>query len=70
MSQDITTLREQLFATLAGVKDGSIDIDRARAVNEGQPAARHHGAHGSSAEVSERYNAELTGGTPSAPAQG
>ena len=34
MSQDITTLREQLFATLAGVKDGSIDLDRARAVNE------------------------------------
>lgn len=34
MSQDITSLREQLFATLAAVKDGSIDIDRARAVNE------------------------------------
>ena len=34
MSQDITTLREQLFATLAAVKDGSIDLDRARAVNE------------------------------------
>lgn len=34
MSQDITLLRQQLFATLAGVKDGSIDLDRARAVNE------------------------------------
>jgi len=34
MRQDITTLREQLFATLAAVKDGSIDLDRARAVNE------------------------------------
>lgn len=34
MSNDITTLREQLFATLAGVKDGSIDLERARAVNE------------------------------------
>ena len=34
MNQDITTLREQLFATLAGVKDGTIDLERARAVNE------------------------------------
>ena len=34
MSQDITSLREQLFATLAGVKDGTIDLERARAVNE------------------------------------
>lgn len=34
MKQDITLLREQLFATLAAVKDGSIDIDRARAVND------------------------------------
>jgi hypothetical protein len=34
MSQDITELRRQLFATLAGVKDGSLDIERARAVNE------------------------------------
>ena len=34
MSKDMTVLREQLFATLAGVKDGSIDIERARAVNE------------------------------------
>ncbi len=34
MSQDITELRAQLFATLAGVKDGTVDLDRARAVNE------------------------------------
>lgn len=34
MRQDITALREQLFATMAGVKDGSIDLERARAVNE------------------------------------
>ncbi len=34
MSQDITALREQLFATLAAVKAGTIDLDRARAVNE------------------------------------
>lgn len=34
MSQDITALRAHLFATLQGVKDGSIDLDKARAVNE------------------------------------
>lgn len=34
MSKSIEDLREALFATLQGVKDGSIDIDRARAVNE------------------------------------
>lgn len=34
MSHDISELRRQLFATLAGVKDGSIDLDKARAVNE------------------------------------
>lgn len=34
MSQNITTLREALFSTLQQVKDGSIDIERARAVNE------------------------------------
>ena len=36
MSQDkdITSLREHLFSTLAGVKDGTIDLERARAVNE------------------------------------
>ena len=34
MSKDITYLRAQLFATLAGVKDGTIELERARAVNE------------------------------------
>jgi hypothetical protein len=34
MSKSIEDLREALFATLQGVKDGSIDIDKARAVNE------------------------------------
>lgn len=34
MSQDITSLRESLFAAMAAVKDGSLDLDRARAVNE------------------------------------
>lgn len=34
MSHDITELRKHLFATLTGVKDGSIDLDKARAVNE------------------------------------
>lgn len=34
MSQDITLLRQQLFATLAAVRDGTIDLDRARMVNE------------------------------------
>lgn len=34
MSQSIQDLREALFATLKGVKDGSIDIDKARAINE------------------------------------
>jgi hypothetical protein len=34
MSKSIEDLREALFATLQGVKDGSIDVERARAVNE------------------------------------
>lgn len=34
MSQDITALRAALFETLAGVKAGTMDLDRARAVNE------------------------------------
>ena len=33
-TQDITALRAALFATMAGVRDGSIDLDRARAVND------------------------------------
>jgi hypothetical protein len=34
MSNTIEDLREALFATLQGVKDGSIDLDKARAINE------------------------------------
>lgn len=34
MSQDITTLREHLFAALQGVKDKSLDLDQARVINE------------------------------------
>ena len=34
MSKTIEDLREALFATLQGVKDGTIDVDKARAVNE------------------------------------
>ncbi|MFO0253382.1 MAG: hypothetical protein ACK52V_04630 [Betaproteobacteria bacterium] len=33
-SDNLKTLREALFATLNGVKDGTLDLDRARAVNE------------------------------------
>ena len=34
MSKTIDDLRDVLFATLQGVKDGSIDLDKARAINE------------------------------------
>lgn len=34
MSHSIEDLRAALFATLQGVKDGSIDIEKAKAVNE------------------------------------
>jgi hypothetical protein len=34
MSNNIEDLRAALFATLQGVKDGSIDIEKAKAVNE------------------------------------
>jgi len=34
MSKSINDLRDVLFATLEGVKDGSIAIDKARAINE------------------------------------
>lgn len=34
MSQDITALRQHLFNTLQGVKDGKIDIETAKAINE------------------------------------
>lgn len=31
---DITALRAALFETLRGVRDGSVDLDKARAINE------------------------------------
>jgi hypothetical protein len=31
---NINTLREHLFATLAGVKDGTIDLDKAKVMGE------------------------------------
>lgn len=34
MSNDLTALRAALFETLRDVRAGSIDLDRARAVNE------------------------------------
>jgi hypothetical protein len=34
MSRDITALREALFDTLQKVKDGDIDVEKARAINE------------------------------------
>lgn len=34
MSKSINDLRELLFATLEGVKSGSMDLDKARAINE------------------------------------
>lgn len=34
MSKTINYLRDTLFATLAGIKDGTIDLDKARAINE------------------------------------
>jgi hypothetical protein len=34
MSKNISDLREQLFATLEAVKSGTLDLDKARAVNE------------------------------------
>lgn len=34
MSQDITSLRQHLFAAIEGVKSGTLDLDKARAINE------------------------------------
>lgn len=31
---DIETLRTHLFATLDGIKNGSVDVDKAKAINE------------------------------------
>lgn len=33
-TKSITDLREALFATLQGVKDGTVDVEKAKAVNE------------------------------------
>jgi S-adenosylmethionine synthetase len=33
-TKSITDLRDALFATLEGVKNGTVDLDKARAVNE------------------------------------
>jgi hypothetical protein len=34
MNNDITTLRQHLFDALQGVRDGSLDLDKARAIND------------------------------------
>lgn len=34
MSNDITELREHLFSTLRGLKDGSVKIETAKAIND------------------------------------
>ena len=34
MSNDLNALRNHLFQTLQAVKDGSIELDQARAINE------------------------------------
>lgn len=34
MSQDITSLREHLFAAIEGVKSNTLDLDKARVINE------------------------------------
>lgn len=34
MSHDISALRTHLFDAIAGVKAGSLDLDKARAINE------------------------------------
>jgi hypothetical protein len=34
MSKKLDDLRDILFQTLQGVKDGSVDLDKARAINE------------------------------------
>lgn len=34
MNHDITALRAHLFSALQGVKDGTLDLDKARAINE------------------------------------
>lgn len=34
VKQDISELRAQLFAAITGVRNGTLDVDRARAVND------------------------------------
>lgn len=34
MSNDITQLRQHLFDAIAGVRTGTLDLDKARAINE------------------------------------
>lgn len=34
MSNDINKLRETLFATLEGIKDGTIDTEKAKSIND------------------------------------
>lgn len=34
MSNDINSLRDHLFNALAGLKDGSMDIDKAKAISD------------------------------------
>jgi hypothetical protein len=34
MNQDITALRAHLFAALAAVRDGTLELDKARTVND------------------------------------
>jgi len=34
MSHDLTALRQHLFAALQGVKDGTLELDKARAIND------------------------------------
>jgi hypothetical protein len=34
MSNDINALRDVLFATLRGIKDGSVELDKAKAIND------------------------------------
>lgn len=57
MSDTITDLRADLFATLRAIKDGSIDIDRAKAINDTAQVIIN------SAKVEVDY-ARATGGEP------
>lgn len=59
MSHDISALRAHLFDAIAGVKAGSLDLDKARAVNElGKTLV-------DSAKVEEDYIRATNGGSTS-----